>query len=288
VRRVFTWLNTSWPFAKLSTYLLLISLVLLVVGVGLVFRETDQVWMGVSYVAVALLLGLAGSALAHSFKHEDKALEGNIACIDTSHLERVDLRYEADQALLGLSYNLIRNGFLPLEMNQFSDEQLRASKLFISIAPRKSFSSSEVNALRRFMGDGGTFLLCTGSEEAESSQNVLRPLGLGIEDTPLGPVEPENNTAGVQFYNAWPARIDKPQTTEVLCSFKDTPYPMIVEQSYGAGRFVLIGDAGFLGNANLESFQSYVPENVAFLKGLLQPTSTGNRLSLKVGGERVR
>jgi hypothetical protein len=240
VRRVFHWLTDSSSTSR--PYLMPLSLLLLLGGFGFLLMREGWTFGTISCLASALLLGVAGAGLINSLRQTDKPFQGKMAYVDTSHVERLDLTYSQDESFLGLSYNLMRNGFLPIEMNQFSEEQLRAGKLFVAIAPTKPFSASELDALKQFMAEGGTFLLCAGWEEVEGSQNVLQAFGVGLENIPLGPIDAQSNTAGVQFYNAWPIRLEGGRNAQVISSFKDASFPLIVQQAHGSGRFVFIGD----------------------------------------------
>ncbi len=283
VRNVFDWLATrsdADPFPSR----IFIGLSSLLAGSGLLMI-TAPISMGISSLVGALLSGVIVTGILLPFGDEEKLLQGKMAYIDLSHLERVNLAYWDDDAFLGLSYNLMRNGFLPLEMDRFSEKALRSGEVFIVLAPTKPFSRSEVRALTQYVREGGTVLWCTGWEEARGSQRVLQAFGFELEDIPLGPVRPESNTAGLHFYKAWPIRLNDQQRADVLCSFKEPAYPLIVERVYGSGRFILVGDAGFLLNANLESLKSYRPENIAFLKELLRAESGGERVALKTKEE---
>lgn len=283
VRRVFTWLAS--PASFLYRQQTMIGLLLLVAGLCLMLRRPGQLPLALPRLVMALLAGFFIAAGASALSYSNRPLQGNIACLDTSHLERVDYDMIGDRAFLGLSYNLMRNGYVPVEMREFSDDWVKEASLVVAVAPARPFSRFELKTLKQFMAAGGAFVLCAGWEEARGCQNVLSDFGLNLENVPLGPVEPADNTAGVHFHSAWPVRVDNPESTDVLCTLRDPAYPMIVRQAHGQGQFIFVADAGFLSNVNLETFREYSLENIAFLKGLLQPetTSAGETASKPVG-----
>lgn len=283
-RRVFDYLSRPVPLGKFSPLIKLGGLLLL--ALALVSIRARHVSAAVAALACAMLLGVVATSAISAIKEGGgRTFAGNIAYIDTSHLERLQMRLDNDESFLGLANNLMRNGFMPLAMSRFSEAHLRASKLFVAIAPAIPFSAAEIEAVKRFTNDGGTFILSSGWGDRRGSRRLLGAFGLEFENLPLGPVEPEENTAGVQFYNAWPIRADAAGDARVLCSTKTGDYPLVVERSQGAGRFILIGDTGFLRNGNLESFRAYLPENIAFLKGLLKPEGAATSVSLNAGGK---
>lgn len=284
MQHIFSWLASPGSVDRLVPYGRLVGLLLLIAGLAWLL-SSDRSSMNVWVWAASALLGFGASAVFNTLQYQERPLTGNIACIDTSHLERVDYTYAKDESFLGLSYNLMRAGFLPVEMNTFSAKQLEAGTMLVAVAPTKAFSSSELEAIKRFMDHGGTFLLCTGWDEVDGARELLDSVGLGIKNVPLGPVDPQSNTAGIRFSNAWPVRIKDPNTTHVICSTRDSPYPLIVQRAHGSGRLILISDPAFLNNSNLESFQAYVPENVGFFNQLLTNPSLLGPLTLQTEGK---
>jgi Domain of unknown function (DUF4350) len=283
-QQVFTWLGARGPRAVFSNLLLVAGLALILLPLLLI--NTGSILPAVRLFGLAVLFGLIAATMINAFAHREAPFEGNIALIDTSHAERLSLKYESDESFLGLSFNLMRNGYLPLEMDRFDQSQLRTSTLLAAVAPTKRFSSSEIREIKEFMASGGTFVVCSGWEEAYGSIDFLQDFQLAIENVPLGPVDAQSNTAGAQFYNAWPLRVDSPDT-EIISALREPRLPLMVNRPYGTGRFVLIGDPAFLSNANLESFREYTVENIDFLKGLLQaPSGAANTAPTTAGAKK--
>jgi hypothetical protein len=285
VGRVFDWLRAPAGTAPVPRAALAAALLLFAALAALLWRQ-GALAAASPFMAAALALGLCGSALYDAAAGDEEVLRGDVAYIDTSHMERVDNKYDGDNSFLGLSYNLMRNGYLPLEMREFSAERLLAGKVFVAMAPTRPFSAAEVAAVERFMEQGGTFILCLGWEEAANLQPMLRGFGLAVEGVPLGPVAPEANDKNIHFYNAWPVRLERGREGRVVCALKAGPYPLIVEQARGSGRLILVGDSHFLGGVNLESYESFVEENIHFLRDVLNHKPQGEAAALD--GERGR
>ena len=191
---------------------------------------------------------------------------GRIAYIDWAHLERFDIY--GDEGQWSLSYNLMRNGYLPFVHRKFSENALDKAQLFISIAPAKSFSTKELNIIDNYIKKGGVVIWTVGHEEKEASSRLLNKYGLDIDNVPLGPVPKTETDKGIKFVEAWPIIFQDKNDTQVLCTAWD--FPAIVAKEIGNGKLILIADSYFLLSQNLEQDYSYYEENINFLKSLLE------------------
>ena len=286
IRNVFGWLTGgSSALGALAPTALVCLLLLAAAGWALLGRAGRRPWAYAGLVG-ALFVGLCAPILFGPAPRSAAALNVKAAYIDTSHMERIDSKYTGDRAFFGLSYNLVRNGYMPLEMDRFDASRLGPGDVFVSVAPVRPFTGSEIGALEEFIEKGGTFILCTGWEEAGGSAALLRRVGLTVANMPLGPIEPGHNTKGIQFYNAWPISLKDPSAARVVVETKERQLPLVVERRHGSGRFYVIGDANFLGSANLESFTSHRIENIEFLSELLQPGAPGGTTAQREEGGR--
>lgn len=286
-RNIFGWLagGSSSPGALALTALLCL-LLLAAAGLTLLGRAGRLPWAYPGVVG-ALFVGLCAPPLFAPAPPAAGPLNVKAAYIDTSHMERIESKYTGDRTFFGLAYNLARNGYLALEMERFDASRLGPGDVFVSVAPVRPFTGPEIGALEEFVEKGGTFILCTGWEEAVGSSALLRRAGLGVANVPLGPVEPGHNTKGIQFYNAWPISLKDPSASRVVVETKERQLPLVVERRHGAGRLYVIGDPNFLGGANLESFTSHRIENIEFLSELLQPNAPGGTTAqTEEGGRR--
>ncbi len=248
----------------------------------------------VTVAAVVLLIGLvisqALSAAASQVVpdgtriHQPSAppLKNRLAYIDQSHLEAYSLDDWGFDSLNGLPLNLMRNGYLPLMLPEFSVEQLDRAGLLISIAPARRFERRECAMVKGFVERGGTLISLVGAEQAAASNPLLAEFGMHVPISPLPPqdagLEPEpfgrtralylevaspeaqdSYQVGARLHAAWPV---EPLSDEIeVLAYghnqlrvvdSDTELPVIVSRSVGDGTVVLIGDSGFAMNKNLE------------------------------------
>jgi hypothetical protein len=188
----------------------------------------------------------------------------NIAYIDTSHLERInlDLWGEPD-GFGGLIYNLSRNGYFPQVLKTFNEDRIASAGMLIIIAPAKPFTEREIETIGKFVQNGGFLIVAVGWEEKDASVGLLEHFGLRIGNTPLGRISPAQNDKGLSFYKSWPV-IDNEERSEVLCKIWN--YPTAVYHPYDNGGVLLVGDSSFLLNRNLEGLHDYFLANIMFLK----------------------
>jgi len=266
VDQVFHWLTT--PAKRVYPYNIYSSLILLLPAlIFLIIQRRDSAAVIVCSAALCVSLLLTTTVIP-GLRIEEKGddINAEIAYIDASHLERYSMDSWNASGFGGLSYNLMRNKYLPLILQNFSREKILASHLLVIIAPAKSFSGEEIEALEEFVRGGGVLVLSVGWEERAASQSLLRSFGLEIGNTPLGRVDPSQNSQKLAFHKAWPVELLQ-EGAEVLCQVWD--HPLIVSKSYHKGRVLLIGDSSFLLNENLEGLYNHSLPNIMFLKKIL-------------------
>ncbi|MCP4117599.1 MAG: hypothetical protein GY737_19820 [Desulfobacteraceae bacterium] len=193
--------------------------------------------------------------------------------IDTSHHERLSVFGPSDDGVWGLSLNLMRNGRIPMLMDNFSGEQLAGADLFFVIAPTTPFSGDEIEILTRFMENGGTVVWTVGWEESAGSASFLDSLGLSIDSVPLGKAACATPLGQASFVETWPIVGDGASMTILAEKFG---YPIMIHRPVGKGGLVLAADSWFLLNKNLETYKKYNPANIRFFRHLIH--------RLKIGG----
>ncbi len=153
----------------------------------------------------------------------------NVAYIDASHLESYGGQpgdRQNARGIAGLLRTLMRQGYLPLLASDLTKERLSRAGLLISIGPARQFSTAEREAIKDFVGGGGTLVCLVGAEEARPSAPLLADFGLKVPPSPVPPGEkarePEplgafqqtfTQATGdryVQFYAGWPVEETKP------------------------------------------------------------------------------
>ena len=202
---------------------------------------------------------------------------GDLAYIDASHLEAYSPEALRDDGVMGLEYTLMRSGLLTLSLSDFQAEALQRAAVFISIAPSRPFSADERAAVRRFVENGGVFIVTAGYDQSEAVAPLLADFGLRVGD-PAGPnVEPRplghfkspyvNNQGRmhfVRYHAAWPVAAEKSvpsppggrlEAAQIVASGLRAPrdeVPVILMRPWGKGKVFVIGDTGFAMNKNLE------------------------------------
>ena len=179
-------------------------------------------------MAVGLTISLVACTTANQGKANllpdgRRSKPNNLAYIDTSHVEAYSSESWRPEGIGGLALTLMRNGYLTLDLPEFTPERLERAGLLISIAPARAFSPQEVETAKAFVSNGGTLLLTTGYEQRTPSEAMLNAFGLrvgspqnsSLEPEPLGHfkspyLESEGKRVYVRFHAAWPVATNDP------------------------------------------------------------------------------
>ncbi len=241
--------------------------------------------LGVAVVAVALLSlgGLSGlglfllsmtilaSPLSVAFTGQPPPRSGDpeekVAYIDKAHVEWFDLNSWNKESIGGLTYNLMRNGFLAFVQRRFSEPRLDESDIMIASGPTRDFSPGEIEAIDRFVRSGNVLIASTGYSHYEIAPSLLGNFGFSVRNVPLGRLYTEGLGRPVRFYDAYPVDCAGPDTS-VVC--EGYGYPVAVMREVGEGRVLVMGDSRFFQNKNLEDRSEFVEENIMFVKALLE------------------
>lgn len=211
----------------------------------------------------------------------------NIAYIDASHLEAYSSDFGSKQGIAGLVRTLMRQGYLPLLAPDLTSERLERAGLLISIAPAKPFSPREQDAVKQFVGNGGTFICMVGAEQARASVPMLADLGFVVPPSPVPPGDSSREPwpLGAQytqigqskrqsrFYAAWPVECNDADAKEwSVWSDGKSKLPIIVSRSEQNGTAMVIGDTYFAVNENLDSSEETPADRIHFWHWLLSHT----------------
>jgi len=276
---VFTWLSSRGVLNHTAhTFLAFVLIALAVMVLTLGGHVTQSVPMTIT--ALTLTVSVFVSAELTPSTKVPKIVPDrshHVAYVDGSHIGSFKMEHWERESIDGLLVNLSRNGYLPVIMREFSPAWLKASEIYVSISPIRSYSKDEITALERFVTDGGTALLAVGYEESAGAQKLLRHFGFRIGLMPLGAAPITDFIPDAQafqkimqephFMEAWPVEVTDGAAHEVLYSYKD--FPIVVTKNRGRGRIVVIGDTRFLHDETLENEKAAWPGNVEFLKKVL-------------------
>jgi hypothetical protein len=240
--------------------------------------------VAVGLTASLLACTVADPARANLLPDGRRSKPDNLAYIDASHMETCSGESWRPDGLGGLALTLMRSGYLTLDLPEFTPERLERAGLLISVTPARAFSPAEVEMVKAFVNNGGTFILTTGYEQRMPCLPLLDVFGLqlgtpqsgSLEPEPLGHfkspyLESEGKRVYVRFHAAWPLAAGEPNA-QVIAYGRDNQ-PVIIMRRLGAGRFLLIGDPCFAMNMNLE-YENGAPfeglrENADFWRWLL-------------------
>lgn len=248
----------------------------LLVGTGILVWTALQLGQAVAIAWTSAFLILAG--LMHSADEAiaDMGVNANhrLIYVDAAHLNRFS-QFGSD-GTWALSYHLMRNGYLPLVVKEFSAELLQKSSAAIFIAPAKSLNQRELEIVDGYMKAGGVTVWAFGLEEKEKVENLMARYQISVDNTPLGPIPTDQTSAGVRFQKAWPIEMRAGILVDTVCSGWE--YPVILSQRVGNGQLTVIGDPGFLLSETLESNHKIPGSNDLFLRLISQPAGDTNRL----------
>ena len=184
------------------------------------------------------------------------AQPNNLAYIDTTHMEAACAESWRPDGLAGLYLTLMRNGYLVLNLPEFTAERIEKAGLVISVAPAREFTAAERETIGNYVRNGGVFLCMVGHDRAGPSRSLLAELGFEVSEElnrpdeirprdpnrprprlPRGgPVEPQpmghfkvpylmsgNRQAFVRYHASWGIRSTAPK------------YDMLLERDFEAG-----------------------------------------------------
>ena len=194
---------------------------------------------------------------------------------------------------MGLTLQLMRNGYLALHLTEMTPQRLERARLLISVAPAKPFAHREIEMVEDFVRGGGVFISTVGYDGVGPSKAMLANLGfsigqrpederLGREPQPLGYFKAPFFNGGkymayVRFFAGWRVICDDPD--RLVISQYPTGEELIVMRRLGKGLIVVVGDTFFATNKNLENEGGEpidgMHENAVFWRWLLALLQNG-------------
>ncbi|MFC1781049.1 hypothetical protein ACFLZ8_02135 [Planctomycetota bacterium] len=187
----------------------------------------------------------------------------NLAYVDSSHLGTYSGESWRNDGIGGLMLTLMRNGYLTHSLSEFSAERLKRADLFITIAPSKSFSNKEQEAIKDFVLNGGDLIIMAGYDSPKPGHSLMSLFGFSIgssspdafEPEPMGHFKSPYLSSGdqqvfVRLYAAWPVICNDSDAR--IIAYGQNSQPVIILRKFGEGKVVVIGDACFAENRNLE------------------------------------
>jgi len=244
--------------------------ILLIVAGGLLLGLGRRRTVAPAVFAILALIWLLALERRATVALPQTPVGENVAWLDLSHGNRVDLHASRDDGLSGLQKHLWRHGYVPLGMREFDSDRLLASPVFVTVAPAFPYSRSELKAMRAFVENGGLLIVSAGYEERNGAEDLLAEFGYGIGSTPLGSAHVAETLLEGQrafMHESWPV-LQPDGRGEVWV--RSWGYPIVVFETIEAGGLLVIADSMFLSEKNLESADIFNEQNIDFLRAAIE------------------
>ncbi len=229
----------------------------------------------------------------------------NLAYIDTTHMEASSAESWRPEGMMGMNQTLMRDGYLVLNLPEFTRERISKAGMIVSVAPAREFTRSEREIVRDFVEAGGIFICTVGYEQRGPISSLLAEFDFRVGLKSIGQKEPEPQPMGhfkvpyvqtrdgktqayVRYFSSWPIFYSGPEDeARVIANGQrrtiDQLHPVIMYRRLGRGKFVLVGDTSFAMNKNLER-KDGLPiegkrENADFWRWFLAELKEGDKWS---------
>lgn len=247
------------------------------VGLGALIVRKGRPQLTVATVIV-LAAATAGAAtwtarMANVLPDGRTAGPNMLAYLDTTHLERASGESWRLNGLGALHMTLMRNGYLVLSLPEFTEKRLERAGLVFSAAPGRPFTKRERAVVRRFVENGGIFIITVGWPESAASRSLLADFGFHIggrgaaealttEPKPFGHFKAPYYNGGdymayVRFHAAWMVESSQPGAQPLAYGPRQPltgTDPMVIQiRRLGRGKFVVVADSDFATCQNLEN-----------------------------------
>jgi hypothetical protein len=222
---------------------------------------------GVALATVAI--GFAAGVISLTRAGDDQPIathrEHPIAIVDLAHGNDVNRMLFTDDSLGSLIANLQRSGYMTVVTRGQVD--LSRTSLYVLPAPLATISASHRRRLIRFVREGGAVMVAVGLDHAPAVGELLRSFGAAIAPAPVGSLDRAvERPDEPRLPGAWKLALSsdwEPIRTQYAA-------PVAAVRQYGAGRVLLVGDATFVLDQNLEQEDRHHRANVDLLLEWLQ------------------
>ena len=201
--------------------------------------------------------------------------------LDYAHFPDVG-HYEADWNVVGpLETAAMRAGLLAYRMERWDPEVVARARTLALVQPRRPFSADEVEQLDLALRRGATVLVAASALGGDAVRPLLARYGVELGRSSIGPVPAlaRQRDGEPRFLEATPLTLAPGGRTQVLYRYGDLVLAAAVQ--VGGGWLVVVGDARFFSNRNLEGVWGWWGGNLRFVHDVLTDFCGGDR-------ERVR
>ena len=249
----------------------------LLIALGLLIIVFKQLEAGpIIAASIVLTASLSLSSLASQFTcrvlPDGRGKNpNNLAYIDNAHIEATSSESWRLDGTMAMAMTLMRNGYLTLNLMDFTEDQLEKAGMLVSIAPTREYSKQDREIIKRFVDRGGIFITMVGGEHVGPSRALLDDLGFKVggpkgtdgmnEMKPMGHFKApflnhgDESFSYVRFHAAWPISCSDPNAARIANGAENMPVIMVRRYGDGTtndGLVAVIGDSLFAANMNLE------------------------------------
>jgi hypothetical protein len=176
-----------------------------------------------------------------------------------------------DNSYQSLPINLTLEGFATDWNPSIADAVAMKPNLMFLLAPTRSLSNRESQQLIQYVEQGGELVITCDHQNAGCITRVLQVAGISILDQPLGGDLGDPSKGVVRCVNSWGLQLSPNSNLYVT----RLGVPLIASGQVGKGRIVVVGDAGFFRDSNLESEEQGSRKNIRLLHDLCAKLRSG-------------
>ena len=264
VSKLFRWLSSSARPQQVWMDIVVVALLLASACVILLCanNRTALIMLAGTVIASALLVNVLPGSVG------DDPYGGSKIAVDRAAGNFLQTNRDKN-SIDGLMANIERNDYHPYLINDDSVLFGGGYRAIVEIAPSTPMSASKINNLTDYMDGGGIVVLTAGWREAAACGSFLKQFGLAIGDMPLGRGETDRAGKAANPWEAWPVEIDAATEGSVQILAEEWDYPVAVWRPIGQGGLVLICDAQFFSNKNLEDKYTFSKVNIDFIGSIV-------------------
>lgn len=272
VQALFSWLSKQ-NHQKIYSENILLALLFLILAIWVV-KSTVWYPLEIAFLTAlvfSFVLMFSTNARVEKYLAKNRLQGENVVYIDASRGGICyGLSFQADQSYNKFCVDLMRNGYLPLYPHdlKLDPNELPNCAIIVFNSPTKTFTKSEIQALKKYMEQGGLVFISAGWRMKGGVLPFLKCFGIDISHIPIGRVNSDEGVFKIRSYRAWALSYIN-TTTQVLS--KKWNYPFAVFKPWGKGGLLFVADSFFFVDNNWENPDVYTEPsgNGAFLKDFL-------------------
>jgi hypothetical protein len=223
-------------------------------------------------LAVGSLITI-GSIVAASSSAETPRPSGMTAALVADAGSSVNSDLYVSNSHMSLPQNLARRGWLPDWHASIPAALATRPSLLVLPGPGDVPSVADRAAVDAYLRSGGRVIVTAGRDNRDAANALVTPYGIRVGDEPLGGdvFEPED---GIRP-RAVEACLVEPLEKAATVLLERVGRPFVVGVPVGQGTLIVVGDADFFSDGNLETEKSGSVTNTRFFSILMRQLESG-------------